>query len=78
MDPPFQRLDWWVTQHRDMPVTMELEAEDGELTGRSLEDRILELYIGPPGRPLTAEAGNLEISSIRLLLTRGHDSLLRG
>jgi hypothetical protein len=78
---PFQRLGWWVTQHRHMPVTMELEPEDGQLTGRSLEDRLLELSIGPTGRPFTAEADSadsIEVPGICLALTISHDSLLRG
>jgi hypothetical protein len=75
-DAPLKRLSGWITQYSYMPLTVEDEPENGQLTSRGAEDRLLELVVGSAGRPLTREAGYLEVRRLVFLLTGRHGSFL--
>jgi len=44
-----------------MPLAVEDESENTELTGRGAEHGLLELVVGPAGRALAVEAGYLKV-----------------
>jgi len=60
-DAPLKCLSGWIAQHTDMPLAVEDESENTELTGRGAEDGFLELVVGPAGRALAVEAGYLKV-----------------